>query len=57
MLGGLLMVVVGVLYLLFEGKLRVNLSSSKKTNTTKPGNEISRSLIGIQVGTTYSFEA
>ncbi|KAI1450164.1 GPI ethanolamine phosphate transferase 1 [Annulohypoxylon stygium] len=50
MLGGLLMVVVGVLYLLFEGKLRVNLSSSKKTNTTKPGNEISRSLIGIQVG-------
>ena len=49
MLGGLLMVIVGVLYLIFEDKLLVDLSSSKKSNVAKRGNEISRSLIGVQV--------
>ncbi|KAI1461452.1 GPI ethanolamine phosphate transferase 1 [Annulohypoxylon moriforme] len=50
MLGGLLMVIVGLSYLIFEDKLLAIPSSSKKSNTAKPRNDISRTLIGIQIG-------
>ncbi|KAI1651371.1 GPI ethanolamine phosphate transferase 1 [Daldinia loculata] len=50
MVGGALMVVVGILYLIFEDKFLADSSSSKKSSTLQKGNEISRNLIGIQVG-------
>ncbi|KAI0840843.1 GPI ethanolamine phosphate transferase 1 [Hypoxylon sp. FL0890] len=50
MLGGLLMVAVGILYLIFEDKILADFSNSKKSNKAKTGNEISRALIGVQIG-------
>ncbi|KAI1207103.1 GPI ethanolamine phosphate transferase 1 [Annulohypoxylon truncatum] len=50
MIGGLLMVVVGIIYLAFEDKFLANLPTSKRSNAAKKGNEISRSLIGVQIG-------
>ncbi|KAI8961599.1 GPI ethanolamine phosphate transferase 1 [Daldinia sp. FL1419] len=50
MVGGALMVVVGILYLLFEDKFLADSSSSKKSSTLQRGNEISRTIIGVQVG-------
>lgn len=49
LLGGLLMVAVGVLYLIFEDRLLADFSSPKKTIALQKGNEISRTLIGVQV--------
>ncbi|KAI1099893.1 GPI ethanolamine phosphate transferase 1 [Jackrogersella minutella] len=49
MLGGLLMAAAGVFYLVFEEKL-LAFSSSKRSKTAKTGNELSRMLIGIQIG-------
>ncbi|KAI0161637.1 GPI ethanolamine phosphate transferase 1 [Hypoxylon sp. FL1284] len=50
LLGGLLMAAVGVLYLIFEDRLLADFSGRKTSNTTLKGNEISRALIGIQIG-------
>ncbi|KAI0888857.1 GPI ethanolamine phosphate transferase 1 [Annulohypoxylon maeteangense] len=50
MLGGLIMVIVGLSFLIFEDKLLVNSSSSTKSTTAKTRNDISRSLVGIQIG-------
>lgn len=44
------MVVVGVLYLIFEDRLMADFSSSKTPKRFQKGNEISRALIGVQVG-------
>ncbi|KAI1481456.1 PigN-domain-containing protein [Daldinia eschscholtzii] len=49
-LGGALMVVVGIVYLIFEDKFLANPSSPRKNSTLQRGNEIPRALIGVQVG-------
>ncbi|KAI1386283.1 GPI ethanolamine phosphate transferase 1 [Hypoxylon trugodes] len=50
MLGGVLMVAVGVLYLIFEEKLLIDISDTKKQSTAKTNNDISRTVIGVQIG-------
>ncbi|KAL7627618.1 Glycosyl phosphatidyl inositol anchor synthesis [Parahypoxylon ruwenzoriense] len=47
MLGGLLMVAVGVLYLIFEDRLLADFSCLKSPGTLQRGNEISRALTGL----------
>lgn len=49
MLGGVLMTAVGVSYLIFEETLLADPESPEKRNAAVKGNEISRTLIGIQV--------
>ncbi|KAI2619974.1 GPI ethanolamine phosphate transferase 1 [Hypoxylon sp. NC1633] len=48
-LGGVLMVAVGVLYLIFEDRLLADPAGSKSA-TVRKGKEISRTLVGIQIG-------
>ena len=50
MLGGSLMVIAGILYLIFEDKLLADQSSSVRVNLTRKDRRISRALIGVQVG-------
>ncbi|KAI1377548.1 GPI ethanolamine phosphate transferase 1 [Hypoxylon crocopeplum] len=49
-LGGALMVGTGVLYLIFEDRLLADSSSVKKSTAIQKGNEISRALVGVQIG-------
>lgn len=48
-LGGVLMVAIGILYLAFEEKVLSDFSTAV-SKTKPPRNEISRTLIGVQVG-------
>ncbi|XXG99148.1 hypothetical protein Hte_005483 [Hypoxylon texense] len=50
LLGGLLMVAVGILYLIFEDSFLADFSSSKNPNALRRRNDISRALIGVQIG-------
>lgn len=50
MLGGALMVVIGVVYLVFEGSIIGDSSPSRKPSS--PRNHITRGLIGAQIGLT-----
>jgi len=49
MIGGALMVVVGILYLIFEDFILAEFSSSKKSSNMEP-KDISRVIVGIQIG-------
>ncbi|KAI0025540.1 Phosphatidylinositolglycan class N-domain-containing protein [Xylariomycetidae sp. FL0641] len=52
MLGGTLMVVTGILYLIFEDRLLLDFSGSTTSTSEKPkkDNQLSRTLIGVQIG-------
>ncbi|KAK5633125.1 hypothetical protein RRF57_008839 [Xylaria bambusicola] len=50
MLGGSLMVVVGILYLIFEDKLLADFSGSAEPQLQNKENGLSRALIGVQTG-------
>ncbi|KAI5868609.1 GPI ethanolamine phosphate transferase 1 [Durotheca rogersii] len=50
MLGGLLMVIVGLLYLIFEDRLLADFSSPKRSSGLPKANRVSRALVGIQIG-------
>ncbi|CAJ2513751.1 Uu.00g018700.m01.CDS01 [Anthostomella pinea] len=50
MLGGTLMVTVSLLYLIFEEKLLTDFSGSTKPRPPRKNNQISRALIGVQIG-------
>lgn len=50
MLGGSLMVIVGILYLIFEDKLLADPSSSVRVSLGRKDRQFSRTLIGVQVG-------
>ncbi|KAI0597821.1 Phosphatidylinositolglycan class N-domain-containing protein [Biscogniauxia sp. FL1348] len=52
LLGGTLMVVVGILYLIFEDRLLADFGGSSKPVVVRRDNQISRTLIGIQIGLT-----
>ncbi|KAH8681402.1 GPI ethanolamine phosphate transferase-like protein [Xylariales sp. PMI_506] len=49
-LGGVLMVIVGVVYLLFEDSILADFSSRSTRPPAKKGNTISKTLVGIQTG-------
>ncbi|KAH9887139.1 Phosphatidylinositolglycan class N-domain-containing protein [Xylariomycetidae sp. FL2044] len=50
MIGGMLMVAVGILYLVFEDTLLAEFSGSGRLGSAQKNNQVSRTLIGIQVG-------
>ncbi|KAI0815501.1 GPI ethanolamine phosphate transferase 1 [Xylaria sp. FL0064] len=50
MLGGFLMVIVGIVYLIFEDRLLADFSGLTKPQSQQKPNELSRALIGIQTG-------
>ncbi|KAI0132757.1 Phosphatidylinositolglycan class N-domain-containing protein [Xylariales sp. AK1849] len=50
MLGGILMVAVGVMYLVFEERILADFSSATTSKASKKENPLSRALIGIQTG-------
>jgi phosphatidylinositol glycan class N len=50
MLGGLLMVVIGTVYLIFEDFILADFSPVMKP--TSPGSPITRGLVGVQIGLT-----
>ncbi|KAI5920231.1 Phosphatidylinositolglycan class N-domain-containing protein [Camillea tinctor] len=52
LLGGTLMVAVGVIYLVFEDRLLADFAGSTKPLAVGRDNQISRMLIGIQIGLT-----
>ncbi|KAI1497670.1 Phosphatidylinositolglycan class N-domain-containing protein [Biscogniauxia marginata] len=49
-IGGTLMVVVGILYLIFEDKLLADFSGSTKPHVVRRDNQVSRALTGVQIG-------
>ncbi|KAI0490123.1 GPI ethanolamine phosphate transferase 1 [Xylaria cf. heliscus] len=50
MIGGSLMAVVGILYLIFEDRLLADFSGAVKPRPSQKENRISRALVGIQTG-------
>ncbi|KAI8630584.1 PigN-domain-containing protein [Xylariaceae sp. FL1651] len=50
LIGGSLMAAVGIIYLIFEDKLLADFSGSTKPQPPQKQNQLSRTLIGIQIG-------
>ena len=52
LLGGALMVVIGVMYLLFQDFILADFSSAMKLPKARRNNDLNRILVGVQIGLT-----